>query len=289
MDRPEADTVLDADLVGSSTDGPAAAVGRVRQLPASGRARPGRRTRDRRRRASRRAAPGARRHRSGPSSTASSRVPSGRRRGPRAGRRASSALERSPTCGEPFDPIDPRGPDGGPHRRGRRADGARGLSSRATASPVAIVRPARVVVAQPARPTTRPRAAHRLITADSDPTVRPRGGMPMSTKDDLEKDYYAVLGVPSTATADEIKKAYRKLARTHHPDANKGDAAVGGAVQGDLRGLRRALRREAAQGVRRAASPRRRAASASRAAAVRGGGGFRRQRPVRRRWRCRRR
>ncbi len=44
----------------------------------------------------------------------------------------------------------------------------------------------------------------------------------MSTKDFLEKDYYKVLGVPSDAGNDEIKKAYRKLARQYHPDANKG-------------------------------------------------------------------
>ena len=39
----------------------------------------------------------------------------------------------------------------------------------------------------------------------------------------FEKDYYQVLGVAKNATAAEIKKAYRKLAQQHHPDANPGN------------------------------------------------------------------
>jgi molecular chaperone DnaJ len=39
------------------------------------------------------------------------------------------------------------------------------------------------------------------------------------------KDFYAELGLTSKATHDDIKKAYRKLARANHPDSNPGDTA----------------------------------------------------------------
>ena len=42
----------------------------------------------------------------------------------------------------------------------------------------------------------------------------------------LEKDYYAVLGVPKDASQQDVRKSYRKLAQKYHPDNNPGDTAA---------------------------------------------------------------
>ena len=46
------------------------------------------------------------------------------------------------------------------------------------------------------------------------------------------KDYYATLGVTTTASDKEIKQAFRKLARKHHPDVNPGSKAAESGFEG---------------------------------------------------------
>ena len=86
----------------------------------------------------------------------------------------------------------------------------------------------------------------------------------------FEKDYYRTLGVDKSASAKEITKAYRKLARDLHPDKNPGDAVAEEKFKERRGGLRRARRRGQAQGVRR--GPRHGPGGAAWAVAVRPAG-----------------
>ena len=68
--------------------------------------------------------------------------------------------------------------------------------------------------------------------------MQPRRFFAAPTKVALEKDYYAILQVTSYATPEEIKEAYRALAKKHHPDVRSGADATGGEHDPDVEKFR---------------------------------------------------
>ena len=127
-----------------------------------------------------------------------------------------------------------------------------------------IVRPARVAVAEPESyvpDAVEPLAGQRRAeAADTEATTRrlstqdtTKGGARMSPADWASKDFYKMLGVSKDASADDIKKAYRKLARANHPDSNQGDAGAEERFKSISEAYSVLSDTEQAQGLRRAA------------------------------------
>ena len=105
----------------------------------------------------------------------------------------------------------------------------------------------------------------------------------MTSADWANKDFYKVLGVAKDASAAEIKKAYRKLARDNHPDSHPGDQAAEERFKAIAEAYDVVGDTDEAQAVRRACAPASPAASApSTGGGGPGGGRLRRQRPLRR-------
>ena len=202
--------------------------GRLRELPQAGDARADRDRRARERSARRAAAAGARQLRR------RARPALGRDRRRRCARASSSCTRSWSACsrrpassgstadGAPFDPNE--------HEAVMHDDGD-------------------------GEPTRRRRDAHRLQAEGTRAAARDGEGDEVDAmapqREWFEKDYYAVLGVPSGASEKEVTRAYKKLAKQYHPDANPGNKDGRGALQGGVRRVRRARRRREAQGVRR--------------------------------------
>ena len=57
----------------------------------------------------------------------------------------------------------------------------------------------------------------------TDPRINSAQRYYRSSRPSFKKDYYEVLGIPSSSSKDEIKKKFRELAKKYHPDLNKDD------------------------------------------------------------------
>ena len=113
-----------------------------------------------------------------------------------------------------------------------------------------VLRPARVVGRRAGAAGPSPSAAEPTGRVPESPRGR---GDAVSARDYVEKDYYAALGVPKDASAARHQEGLPQARPRPAPGQEPRRQGRGGPVQGGLRGLRRAVRRHEAPGVRRGA------------------------------------